>query len=801
MSVNPQQMAALLRLSGSGANMSGLSTVGTGLGDAGSALGIYNALNSNTPQGDVAAAANAAKLAGQTGIFGSNTGLVNSDATGALDALAAYQGIKQGGWQGYGQALGAGMQGAGELLGNQVLTGVGGDILAPLAVYNAVNNWQSGATGSDALQGAEAGAAVGSIIPGVGTVIGGLVGGAIGAASSAFGGGEKDPETENWQGLINATGGANATQAGVQSALTGLNPEQNFNLLTGVMDIKGRESPFEQTFGHMGETNALNDMTNEVNSAIKSGQLSANASPEEAWSKVVQPWLNKQGATITPETGGYQLQGVLQNLLGEWETGQLTNKTALDSGNQTDTSLAAYQGKYAPPPTTPGNSTGMIPVSTVYTGNNPVGRAVTGSALPSPTTAPPTLPQQLPASAMMSVGPINPTHIAEGGHMKKRTKNPDLDRLREVYKGPLFSKREHFDDGGSAYLDYFTPSGAGASYAPVSMPNGGSYDPNTGLVIDSQGNVSSAGSGGTGPINLPNGSAFDPTTGLMIDAQGNVTGGGGSGSPTSGGGKHSISGDLQTAGQNLTGANGIAGILKSLGALAPLGAMLIRPKTNTNTPSAAPGMTQGATNPHPSTFNRTQVASPLSALSGAGGSGPSAPSIGGAGSPSNLPGGAPMSLQDWYTYGSRPEASFFNNNQVPLAQATGISTGQAKGGRQSALSELGGDFGMPEFDSATEHHVNGPGDGTSDNIPAQLSDGEYVMDANTVSMLGNGSNKAGAARLDALRENLRKHAAKPMAKGKQFMKAKSPEQYMGKAAPPKIKGKGKPIAFDVEGEG
>jgi hypothetical protein len=87
---------------------------------------------------------------------------------------------------------------------------------------------------------------------------------------------------------------------------------------------------------------------------------------------------------------------------------------------------------------------------------------------------------------------------------------------------------------------------------------------------------------------------------------------------------------------------------------------------------------------------------------------------------------------------------------------------------------------MPEFDSAVQHHAVGPGDGTSDNIPAQLSDGEYVFDANTVSLLGNGSNKAGAAKLDQLRENLRRSAAKPMSKGKQFMKAKPPAAYMGK---------------------
>jgi hypothetical protein len=140
-----------------------------------------------------------------------------------------------------------------------------------------------------------------------------------------------------------------------------------------------------------------------------------------------------------------------------------------------------------------------------------------------------------------------------------------------------------------------------------------------------------------------------------------------------------------------------------------------------------------------------------------------------------------MTLGDWYTYGSRPEATFFNNNYVPLAQATGVSQGQARGGALGHIHhEPDSDESviLPEFDSAFEHHAEGPGDGTSDNIPAQLSDGEYVMDANTVSLLGNGSNKAGAARLDQLRANLRRHAAGSMSKGKQFMKAKAPESYM-----------------------
>lgn len=55
------------------------------------------------------------------------------------------------------------------------------------------------------------------------------------------------------------------------------------------------------------------------------------------------------------------------------------------------------------------------------------------------------------------------------------------------------------------------------------------------------------------------------------------------------------------------------------------------------------------------------------------------------------------------------------------------------------------------------HYVRGKGDGQSDDIPAMLADGEYVFDADTVSQLGDGSNKAGAEKLDKFREALRRH--------------------------------------------
>jgi hypothetical protein len=74
--------------------------------------------------------------------------------------------------------------------------------------------------------------------------------------------------------------------------------------------------------------------------------------------------------------------------------------------------------------------------------------------------------------------------------------------------------------------------------------------------------------------------------------------------------------------------------------------------------------------------------------------------------------------------------------------------------------------------------VDGVGTGRSDEIPALLSDGEYVIDAETVAMLGDGSSKAGAKRLDDFRVKVRKHKGRNLAKGKFSANAKRPERYL-----------------------
>ena len=50
--------------------------------------------------------------------------------------------------------------------------------------------------------------------------------------------------------------------------------------------------------------------------------------------------------------------------------------------------------------------------------------------------------------------------------------------------------------------------------------------------------------------------------------------------------------------------------------------------------------------------------------------------------------------------------------------------------------------------------IDGPGTGTSDDVPAMLSDGEFVFTAKAVRNMGNGSRRKGAKKMYALMKKL-----------------------------------------------
>jgi hypothetical protein len=88
-------------------------------------------------------------------------------------------------------------------------------------------------------------------------------------------------------------------------------------------------------------------------------------------------------------------------------------------------------------------------------------------------------------------------------------------------------------------------------------------------------------------------------------------------------------------------------------------------------------------------------------------------------------------------------------------------------GKEWKAAKEGGPIGHnPEFfsegglNSLKNSYVKGKGDGTSDSIPAMLANGEFVIPADVVSSLGNGSNDSGAKVLSEFLKTIREHKRK-----------------------------------------
>lgn len=321
------------------------------LSGVGNVSGIASGLASGTPTGYAGAAVNAGQLAGKVGAFGTgaNAGAVASGLQDIGAGLSVYQGIERGGFAGDTQAA----TGAAQLATNAGYLGgaTGGLAKAvpyaaiPLAAYNfATQDTKSGATGTDALGGAESGAEAGSAFGPVGTVVGAVVGAAAGAVASAFGPGRMDPENVTWDNYASAFDSNPAN-------VNGATPAQNFQALSGIFDSRGTSIPFYGKYGRMGENQFMLGMTQQINQAISSGQITSSASPQDIYTQVVQPWINSMspnGWQPTYTAKGASEQGavgnVLTNLISQWQTGQLNSQSQVGVSGQTIQGLPNFGG-------------------------------------------------------------------------------------------------------------------------------------------------------------------------------------------------------------------------------------------------------------------------------------------------------------------------------------------------------------------------------------------------------------------------------------------------------------------------
>lgn len=346
--------------------------------------------------------------------------------------------------------------------------------------------------------------------------------------------------------------------------------------------------------------------------------------------------------------------------------------------------------------------------------------------------------------------------------------------------------KRRYDDGGDVYTtddgggDYTTPDFSNPQLEDISQE-----DINNSLDQANYGP-------GYDPYNIVNASNDPYAYGLGA---------------SSGGGGSSSSGGLAGLGSLLQGL-GLSG--SSLSSIAPYAALLplLQSALGGNKGAQAPGVPsqyagQLMNMQTPPAFNRQQ--NPLH-----------------------------MTQDQWLHSAEGPEQNFYSGNQLPITPMSAPNAGQMTsspytGAQANPYNVVGGNVMQPPPASAPPNnnmniqpivgiggqgmrpvmmaqgglahgvgatldstgsglgglgHVKGPGDGTSDSIylkNAALSNGEYVIDAPTVSMAGNGSNDAGAKVFDRIRSDIRKHGGKALARGKQPMTAKQVNvaNYMG----------------------
>lgn len=124
--------------------------------------------------------------------------------------------------------------------------------------------------------------------------------------------------------------------------------------------------------------------------------------------------------------------------------------------------------------------------------------------------------------------------------------------------------------------------------------------------------------------------------------------------------------------------------------------------------------------------------------------------------------GAPKGIEEILGL-SEPDTSGTYDELSMFAKAGGLATPlMAKGGGTRHGKYAGGGLplvahsGKVRVDYRQGDAVTGAGDGQSDDIPAMLADGEFVIPADVVAALGNGSTKAGSDKLYDMMHNIRR---------------------------------------------
>jgi len=108
----------------------------------------------------------------------------------------------------------------------------------------------------------------------------------------------------------------------------------------------------------------------------------------------------------------------------------------------------------------------------------------------------------------------------------------------------------------------------------------------------------------------------------------------------------------------------------------------------------------------------------------------------------------------------QPDPINFYNQDMGYADGGDVAPVGMGLPQSAAMPQLMSAAQFGYLNARTGGRIAGPGDGKSDDIPALLSNGEHVIDAATVSDLGNGDNDTGQKRLEEIKHKIRSSAGR-----------------------------------------
>ena len=98
-------------------------------------------------------------------------------------------------------------------------------------------------------------------------------------------------------------------------------------------------------FGRAGENAFMTATAKQINQAIKSGKVPANASASQLYQSVVSPWMNSWGkGNLAEDPHGAAISNMVTQLISDWQSGMLTSSTPVGISGQTLTGLPVYGG-------------------------------------------------------------------------------------------------------------------------------------------------------------------------------------------------------------------------------------------------------------------------------------------------------------------------------------------------------------------------------------------------------------------------------------------------------------------------